>query len=301
MRSVRAAVGEIVDMLAPATIPADPVDPRVRSAVESLRLESNENMSLADIPARAGLSESRFAHLFRRDVGLPMRQYRLVLRMEEAFTQISLGLSLTEAAHAAGFSDYAQFCRICRRMFGSVPSCLPDFETEAAHPPSVESNREDRRRKYPACLLDGMPCQYLMGRANRRTFPNTVAFTRTFGRTNGKPDVAELSRRFGVRSVCQIFGDTQIRRGTNLICGRSAIPCSINLNIRAFCYRMNAPGVCLCCEPRRNSMPRKVGQIIARGDRRWLIRVYLGRDHETKRRNYHNRTIHGSLRDSRTY
>jgi len=31
-------------------------------------------------------------------------------------------------------------------------------------------------------------------------------------------------------------------------------------------------------------MARKVGQIIARGDRRWLIRVYLGRDHETKKR-----------------
>jgi hypothetical protein len=27
-------------------------------------------------------------------------------------------------------------------------------------------------------------------------------------------------------------------------------------------------------------MARKVGQIIARGDRRWLIRVYLGRDLE---------------------
>ena len=33
-------------------------------------------------------------------------------------------------------------------------------------------------------------------------------------------------------------------------------------------------------------MARKVGQMIARGDRRWLIRVYLGRDHETKKRNY---------------
>ena len=33
-------------------------------------------------------------------------------------------------------------------------------------------------------------------------------------------------------------------------------------------------------------MARKVGQIIARGDRRWLIRVYLGRDHETNKRNY---------------
>ena len=48
-------------------------------------------------------------------------------------------------------------------------------------------------------------------------------------------------------------------------------------------------------------MARKVGQIIARGDRRWLIRVYLGRDHETKKRNYHNRTIHGSMREAQTY
>ena len=38
-------------------------------------------------------------------------------------------------------------------------------------------------------------------------------------------------------------------------------------------------------------MARKVGQIIARGDRRWLMRVYLGRHHEIKKRNYHNRTI----------
>jgi hypothetical protein len=49
------------------------------------------------------------------------------------------------------------------------------------------------------------------------------------------------------------------------------------------------------------SMARKVGQIIARGDQRWLIRVYLGRDHEAKKRNYHNRTIHGSMREAQAY
>jgi hypothetical protein len=48
-------------------------------------------------------------------------------------------------------------------------------------------------------------------------------------------------------------------------------------------------------------MAREVGQIIARGDRRWLIPVYLGRDHETKKRNYHNRTIHGSMREAQAY
>ena len=48
-------------------------------------------------------------------------------------------------------------------------------------------------------------------------------------------------------------------------------------------------------------MARKVSQIIARGDRRWLIRVYLGRDRETNKRNYHNRTIHGPMREVQAY
>jgi integrase len=48
-------------------------------------------------------------------------------------------------------------------------------------------------------------------------------------------------------------------------------------------------------------MARKVGQIIARGDRRWLIRVYLGRDRETSKRRYHNRTIHGPMREAQAY
>ena len=48
-------------------------------------------------------------------------------------------------------------------------------------------------------------------------------------------------------------------------------------------------------------MARKVGQIIARGDRRWLIRVYLGSDHETKKRKYHNRTVYGSMWEAQAY
>jgi hypothetical protein len=48
-------------------------------------------------------------------------------------------------------------------------------------------------------------------------------------------------------------------------------------------------------------MARKVGHIIARGGRRWLIRVYLGRDRETNRRNYHNRTPHGPIREAQAY
>ena len=64
---------------------------------------------------------------------------------------------------------------------------------------------------------------------------------------------------------------------------------------------MSAPLCAYDASQGRNSMARKVGQIIARDDRRRLIRVYLGRDHETKKRNYHNRTIRGSMREAQAY
>jgi len=48
-------------------------------------------------------------------------------------------------------------------------------------------------------------------------------------------------------------------------------------------------------------MSRKVGQILARGERRWLVRVYLGRNRETRKRTYHNRTVYGSLRHAQAY
>lgn len=48
-------------------------------------------------------------------------------------------------------------------------------------------------------------------------------------------------------------------------------------------------------------MARKVDQIILKGDRRWLIRVYLGRDRGTNKREYHNQTIHGSMREAQAY
>jgi integrase len=42
-------------------------------------------------------------------------------------------------------------------------------------------------------------------------------------------------------------------------------------------------------------LARRQGQIIPRGDHRWLVRVYLGLDPETRRRRYFNRTVRGSF------
>src|SRR5437867_2236555 len=43
------------------------------------------------------------------------------------------------------------------------------------------------------------------------------------------------------------------------------------------------------------------GQIIPRGDRTWLVRVYLGRDPKTGKRIYQGHTIHGTKKDAERY
>jgi len=48
-------------------------------------------------------------------------------------------------------------------------------------------------------------------------------------------------------------------------------------------------------------LARKTGQIVGRGRHRWLVRVYLGRDRETRKRRYHSRMVHGPVRHAQIY
>jgi len=48
-------------------------------------------------------------------------------------------------------------------------------------------------------------------------------------------------------------------------------------------------------------MARKLGQIVARGQSTWLVRIYQGRDPETGTRKYLNQTIHGPFREAQRF
>ncbi len=127
---LRASADRIARLLARPGIAVRPIDRRVRMALRLLQSDPAGKTSVPELARLTRLSESRLAHLFRRDVGIPVRQYRLTLRMEQAVREIAAGGSLTRAAYAAGFADPAHFSRICRRMFGGPPSQLPGFQVE---------------------------------------------------------------------------------------------------------------------------------------------------------------------------
>jgi integrase len=48
-------------------------------------------------------------------------------------------------------------------------------------------------------------------------------------------------------------------------------------------------------------LSRRLGQIVSRGRQRWLVRVFLGRERETRKRRYHNRIVHGTARRAQEY
>jgi AraC-like DNA-binding protein len=99
-------------------------DARVAAALRHMRDEPQRAHRLTTLAARAGLSPSRFLHLFKAETGVPLRRYRIWNRIGAAVRANGEGASLTEAAHAAGFASSAHFSSAFRDMFGMMPSDL---------------------------------------------------------------------------------------------------------------------------------------------------------------------------------
>ena len=99
-----------------------PLDDRILKAIQYIRQNIHNNLAAATLAAEVHLSEDRFLHLFREQVGAPLRQYILWQRLAVATQLFIDGKSSKEAAYEAGFSDPAHFSRTFLQMFGAPPS-----------------------------------------------------------------------------------------------------------------------------------------------------------------------------------
>ena len=104
--------------------PHGPRDVRIARVVREIERRPNDFGRLQDAAALACLSPSRFRARFDAELGLPFRRYRLWRRMAAVMHTIAAGGSLTEAAHAAGFSSSAHLSSTFKRMFGLTASDL---------------------------------------------------------------------------------------------------------------------------------------------------------------------------------
>lgn len=119
---LQAAVDIVDEWLGhPARAVPDP-DPRIMQAVELIKSTADRNIAVEEIAQRVGLSVPRLIQLFKKVTGSPIRRFRLWQRIFLVASRLADGLSLNDAAIAAGFADYAQFSRTYRELAGAKAS-----------------------------------------------------------------------------------------------------------------------------------------------------------------------------------
>jgi AraC-like DNA-binding protein len=99
-------------------------DRRIAIAIDGLLRVPTLEADTATLAARAGLSVSRFQHLFKATTGVTVRRFRLWARMRRAIAMAIAGATITHAALEAGFSSPAHFSAAFREMFGMAPTQL---------------------------------------------------------------------------------------------------------------------------------------------------------------------------------
>jgi len=121
---IAALIKHCVHALCTGAPPSRRMDERVTRVLAAIREADDLRMSIEDAAAMAFLSPSRFAHLFKQQVGLPFRRYMLWRKLARAVLVIGRERTIATAAHAADFADAAHLTRTFYQMFGIPPSVM---------------------------------------------------------------------------------------------------------------------------------------------------------------------------------
>ncbi len=104
------------------------IDDRIQKVVEIIRQTSGIDIELSNLAKECYLSESRFAHLFKSEIGLSVMRYVSWIKIINATAQlvseysskdqVTKNTTISQVAHDFDFADDAHFCRIFRSTFG---------------------------------------------------------------------------------------------------------------------------------------------------------------------------------------
>jgi len=121
---IRELIQHCVLSLCAGAPPARRPDERVSKVIDAIAASEDLRISLEDAAKMAFLSPSRFAHLFKKQVGLPFRRYILWRKLTRAMLAIGRERTIAAAAQASDFADAAHLTRTFYQMFGIPPSVM---------------------------------------------------------------------------------------------------------------------------------------------------------------------------------
>lgn len=119
---LNAAVYHLLDAIVSAAEERSALYYPIRTGVEALRAEWNENRKIEEYAAMAGVGPAYFYRCFRRWSGKSPVQYRNDIRLSNAEAMLRhTDIQINEIARTVGFADAFYFCRIFAKAYGTPP------------------------------------------------------------------------------------------------------------------------------------------------------------------------------------
>ncbi len=112
---------------------------RITEAIEWLRNDFNQPLSIEEIARALGMSVSGFHHHFRSLTAMSPLQFQKHLRLQEARRlMLGEGLDAASAGYRVGYGDASHFTREYKRLFGAPP--MRDMEQMRAGASPIEQS-----------------------------------------------------------------------------------------------------------------------------------------------------------------
>jgi AraC-like DNA-binding protein len=105
-------------------LPQRVLDPRVARSIVQIGKFCGEPVTAASCATEAGLSPSRFLHLFKEETGISFRSFRAWKRARHLLHFANQDINLAHLAQDIGYPDSTHFSHSIRRFYGLKPRAI---------------------------------------------------------------------------------------------------------------------------------------------------------------------------------
>ncbi|MEZ5041894.1 MAG: AraC family transcriptional regulator [Saprospiraceae bacterium] len=105
-------------------------DERVDKAIAFIIRSQNKPFKVKDVADHVYLSESRLRHLFKEQVGQPIQNFILWMRVVDSLNLVLKGKRLDQTAYASGFWDPSHMNRSYKELLGVAPGAIKKYEDD---------------------------------------------------------------------------------------------------------------------------------------------------------------------------
>jgi AraC-like DNA-binding protein len=138
-------------------LPRRSLDPRVVRSMAQIDAFSSKPVTAASCAVAAGLSSSRFLHLFKQETGISFRAFRAWKRARHLLHFANQDLNLAHLAQDIGYPDSTHFSHSIRRFYGLKPRAIfsgsRDLAIFAAAGPERAIARGRKKQDDARCMI----------------------------------------------------------------------------------------------------------------------------------------------------